>query len=169
MAINFNGTTLATNIDAVRFNGTAVSKVMFNGVEVWSKYVPPSVIFTTDLAAYGCNSFSTSSNTFTIGGGAMIAYSESTGFTGSTGGLGGSCGNSLYTSSGRLMMSGGSGYVDMEYLSGLPYFRGTSKIGGIYGTGLEAVRNTNPAWKIAALYGVSADGEYNTNRVTILR
>lgn len=39
MALNFNGTTLATNIDAVVFNGTAVSKVMFNGVEVWAKAV----------------------------------------------------------------------------------------------------------------------------------
>ena len=39
MAINFNGTTLPTNIDAVIFNGTAVSKVMFNGVEVWAKMV----------------------------------------------------------------------------------------------------------------------------------
>ena len=37
MAINFNGTILPTNIDAVIFNGTAVSKVMFNGVEVWAK------------------------------------------------------------------------------------------------------------------------------------
>ena len=37
MAINFNGTTLATNIDAVVVNGTAVSKVMFNGTEVWAK------------------------------------------------------------------------------------------------------------------------------------
>ena len=39
MAINFNGTTLATNIDAVVFNGTAVTKVMFNGTEVWAKMV----------------------------------------------------------------------------------------------------------------------------------
>ena len=39
MAINFNGTTLATNIDAVVFNGTAVTKVMFNGTEVWAKAV----------------------------------------------------------------------------------------------------------------------------------
>lgn len=37
MAINFNGTTLATNINAVVFNGTAVTKVMFNGTEVWAK------------------------------------------------------------------------------------------------------------------------------------
>ena len=166
MALSFNGATLATNIDAVVFNGTAVSKVMFNGVEVWSKYVPPSVIFTTVGSAYGCNNFSASSNTFTIGGGAMIAYSESTGFTGSTGGLGGSCGNSLYTSSGRLMMSGGSGYVDMEYLSGLPYFRGNSKIGYM---GLISSRNTNPAWKTSILTGWSADGEYQTNNVKILR
>ena len=39
MAINFNGTTLATNIEAVVFNGTAVTKVMFNGTEVWAKMV----------------------------------------------------------------------------------------------------------------------------------
>ena len=39
MAINFNGTTLATNINAVVFNGTAVTKVMFNGAEVWAKMV----------------------------------------------------------------------------------------------------------------------------------
>ena len=39
MAINFNGTTLATNINAVVFNGTPVSKVMFNGTEVWAKLV----------------------------------------------------------------------------------------------------------------------------------
>lgn len=39
MAINFNGATLANNIDAVVFNGTAVSKVMFNGTEVWAKSV----------------------------------------------------------------------------------------------------------------------------------
>ncbi len=39
MAIDFNGTTLATNIDAVVFNGTAVTKVMFNGAEVWAKMV----------------------------------------------------------------------------------------------------------------------------------
>ena len=37
MALNFNGVTLATNIDAVVVNGTAVSKVMFNGTEVWAK------------------------------------------------------------------------------------------------------------------------------------
>ena len=39
MAINFNGTTLATNINAVVFNDTAVTKVMFNGTEVWAKMV----------------------------------------------------------------------------------------------------------------------------------
>lgn len=39
MAINFNGITLATNIDAVVFNGTAVTKVMFNETEVWAKKV----------------------------------------------------------------------------------------------------------------------------------
>ena len=37
MALSFNGATLATSIDAVVFNGTPVSKVMFNGEEVWAK------------------------------------------------------------------------------------------------------------------------------------
>lgn len=37
MALHFNGVALATNIDAVVVNGTAVTKVMFNGVEVWAK------------------------------------------------------------------------------------------------------------------------------------
>lgn len=37
MAINFNRNPLVDYMDAVVFNGTAVNKVMFNGVEVWAK------------------------------------------------------------------------------------------------------------------------------------
>ena len=164
MAINFNGATLATNIDAVVFNGTPVSKVMFNGVEVWAKAA--DITFITEYSTYGCNSFSASSNTFTIGGGALIAYTKATGFTGSTGSVGAKCGSTLYTSSGQLRMSGGSSYVDMEYISNVPYFRGSSYAGS---KGLQTSRNTNPQWQLSFLYADGADGTYSTNSVKIKR
>ena len=166
MALSFNGTTLATNIDAVVFNGTPVSKVMFNGSEVWAKAAAADITFTTEYSAYGCNSFSASSNTFTIGGGALIAYTKATGFTGSTGSVGTVCGSTLYTSSGQLRMSGGSSYVDIEYLSGVPYFRGSSYTGS---KGLMTNRNTNPQWQLSYLHAEGADGEYSTNMVKIAR
>ena len=164
MAINFNGTTLATNIDAVVFNGTPVSKVMFNGVEVWAKAA--DITFTLAGRTYGCNSFSASSNTFAIGGGALIAYTKATGFTGSTGSVGTVCGSTLYTSSGQLSMTGGSSYIDIEYISSVPYFRGGSYAGS---KGLRTSRNTNPQWQLSYLYADGADGEYSTNMVKIAR
>lgn len=168
MALSFNGTTLATNIDAVVFNGTPVSKVMFNGNEVWAK--APDITFIAAESAYRCSSFSVSGNTFTIGGGALIAYSKSTGFTGSTGALGGQCGGTLSTSSGRIYVSGASTYVDMEYLSDVPYFRGVSMARiSECNRGLISGRNTNPSFKTSTLHGDGCNGNYVTNQVKILR
>ena len=164
MAINFNGATLATNINAVVFNGTAVSKVMFNGTEVWAKAA--DITFTLEGGTYGCNSFSTSGNTFAIGGGALIAYTKATGFTGSTGSVGNICGSTLYTSSGQLRMTGGSSYVDIEYISSVPYFRGSSYTGS---KGLMTSRNTNPQWQLSYLYADGSNGDYSTNMVKIAR
>ena len=169
MALSFNGTTLATNIDAVVFNGTAVSKVMFNGTEVWAKAA--DITFTTARNPTSCNAFSASSNTFTIGGGAIIAYSKSTGFTGNTGSLGSNCGSTLSTASGRIQMTGSSGYVDIEYISNIPYFRGSSNIssGGCI-KGLSTAKNTSPTNRVSLLYGSYICGEeflYATNDVMI--
>ena len=169
MALSFNGTTLATNIDAVVFNGTPVSKVMFNGNEVWAKAA--DITFTTARNPTSCNAFSASSNTFTIGGGAIIAYSKSTGFTGSTGSVGSNCGNTLYTASGRIYMTGSSGYVDIEYISNIPYFRGNSTVNaGSCIKGLSTAKNTSPSNRVALLYGSSICGGellYATNDVKI--
>lgn len=169
MALSFNGTTLATNIDAVVFNGTPVSKVMFNGTEVWAKAA--DITFTTARNPTSCNAFSASSNTFTIGGGAIIAYSKSTGFTGSTGSLGSNCGNTLATASGRIQMAGSSGYVDIEYISNIPYFRGSSTISASGCTkGVSTAKNTNPSKRASLLYGSTICGEnflYATNDVMI--
>ena len=125
MAINFNGTTLATNIDAVVFNGTAVTKVMFNGAEVWAK--APSLAFTTAGSANWCNSFVASGNTFRIQNSNLITYTAATGFTGTSGYPCHSPAPYLITASGTIRLSTGntgtlgiangkwSGYISNSY------------------------------------------------------
>jgi hypothetical protein len=73
MAINFNGTTLATNIDAVVFNGTAVTKVMFNGTEVWAKMA--NLAWSGNSLISGNRGIEVSGNLFrAVGSGAQGAW-----------------------------------------------------------------------------------------------
>ena len=133
MAISFNGTTLATNIDAVRFNGTAVSKVVFNGTTVWEKI--SATFTTTDKAVnstgYACYNFEASGNTFKINGSSLVVYTAGTGFTGSTGGyctrLGGDINNTIITSSGLLRTSSHSTGTGVSYDPTTKKFTGSSQ------------------------------------------
>ena len=137
MAINFNGTTLATNIDAVVFNGTAVTKVMFNGTEVWAKMV--NLAWSGNSLISGNRGIEVSGNLFrAVSSGAQGAWitAQSNGtFTGDSSTEGAYQGMSLSVSGNlvRIKFSGEPAGAWVTYTVANKAFTGVSLSGWGYG------------------------------------
>ena len=136
MAINFNGTTLATDIDAVVFNGTAVTKVMFNGTEVWAKMV--NLAWSGNSLISGNRGIEVSGNLFrALSSGAQGAWitAQSNGtFTGDSSTEGVYQGMSLSVSGNlvRTKMAGEAAGAWVTYTVANKAFTGTSQSGWKY-------------------------------------
>ena len=139
MAINFNGTTLATNIDAVVFNGTAVTKVMFNGTEVWAKMV--NLAWSGNSLISGNRGIEVSGNLFrAVSSGAQGAWitAQSNGtFTGDSSTEGAYQGMSLSVSGNlvRTKMRDEAAGAWVTYTVASQALTGTSQSGWEYGNG----------------------------------
>lgn len=134
MAINFNGTTLATNIDAVMFNGAAVSKVMFNGTEVWAKLV--NLTWSGNSTISGPMGIEVSGNLFrarfNAKMGAWITAQSNGTFVGSSTGL-----SIILSVSGNLVrvtMDGEAAGAWVTYTLANKAFTGTSQSGWVDGS-----------------------------------
>ena len=136
MAINFNGTTLATNIDAVVFNGTAVTKVMFNGTEVWAKMA--NLAWSGNSLISGNRGIEVSGNLFrAVGSGAQGAWitAQSNGtFTGDSSTEDAFQGMSLSVSGNlvRTKMAGEPAGAWVTYTVANKAFTGASQSGLVY-------------------------------------
>ena len=138
MAINFNGTTLATNINAVVFNGTAVTKVMFNGTEVWAKMA--NLAWSGNSLIYGNRGIEVSGNLFrAVSSGAQGAWitAQSNGtFTGDSSTEDAYQGMSLSVSGNlvRTKMAGEPAGAWVTYTLANKAFTGTSQSGWVDGS-----------------------------------
>ena len=136
MAINFNGTTLATNIDAVVFNGTAVTKVMFNGTEVWAKMV--NLAWSGNSLISGPTGIEVSGNLFRArlvsAIGAWITAQANGTFTGDSSNEGVYQGMSLSVSGNlvRVKLAGEAAGAWVTYTAATKKFTGASQSGWNY-------------------------------------
>ncbi len=137
MALSFNGTTLATNVDAVMFNGAAVTKVMFNGTEVWAKAVSlnwsGNSLISGDNAGIEVSGNLFRARYFSVQGAWSTAQANGT-FTGDSTAISKGYGMSLLVSGNlvRVAMAGEAAGAWVTYTGATKKFTGSSQSGWNY-------------------------------------